>query len=77
MVLELLNNITTNKYLHSLIILAIFFAIPQLFIFISQRIVLKLTQKTKKDIDDLIVSKTSRPISFILPTRTVFLKNEK
>lgn len=66
MVLELLNKITTNKYLHSLILLAIFFAISQLFVFISQKIILKLTKKTKTDIDDLVVAKTSKPISLIL-----------
>ena len=66
MVLELLNKITTNNYLHSLIILAIFFAISQLSVFISKRIILRLTKKTKTDIDDLIVAKTSKPISLIL-----------
>ncbi|MBI2658869.1 mechanosensitive ion channel family protein [Candidatus Woesearchaeota archaeon] len=66
MVLELLNKITTNKYLHSLIILTIFFAISQLFVFISQKIILRLTKRTKTEIDDLIVAKTSKPISLML-----------
>ena len=66
MVLELLNNITTNKYLHSLIILAVFYALSQIVVFISQRIILKITKRTKTDIDDLIVSKTGKPVSFIL-----------
>src|SRR3989338_4537764 len=66
MVLELLNKITTNKYLHSLIILAIFFAISQLFVLISKKIILRLAKRTKTDIDDLIVAKTSKPISLIL-----------
>lgn len=66
MVLELLNKITTNKYILSLIILTIFFTISQLFVFISQKIILRLTKKTKTDIDDLIVAKTSKPISLIL-----------
>ena len=66
MVLELLNKITANNYIHSLIILAIFFAVSQLFVFISQKIILRLTKKTKTDIDDLIVAKTSKPISLIL-----------
>lgn len=66
MVLELLNNITTNKYAHSAIILFAFFAFSWIFVFISQRIFLRLTKKTKTDIDDLIVSRTSKPISLIL-----------
>lgn len=66
MVLELLNNITPNKYLHSLIILLSFFAFSWIFVFISQRVFLRLTKKTKTDVDDLIVSRTSKPISLIL-----------
>ena len=66
MVLELLNHITTNKYAHSAIILFAFFALSQIFVLVSQKIILRLTKKTKTDIDDLIVSRTSRPISFIL-----------
>ncbi|MBI1935781.1 mechanosensitive ion channel family protein [Candidatus Woesearchaeota archaeon] len=66
MVLELINQITTNKYLHSLIILGIFFGISQLVVFISQRFILWLTSKTKTNIDDLIVARTNRPISIIL-----------
>ncbi len=66
MVLELLNNITTNKYIHSLIIFAVFFILSEIFLFITQRVFLKLTKKTKTEVDDLIVAKTSKPISFIL-----------
>lgn len=66
MVLELLNRFTTNKYIHSVIILVTFFLLSEIFVFISQRIVLKITKKTKTDIDDLIVERTNRPISFIL-----------
>ena len=66
MVLELLNYITPNKRIHSLIILLAFFVLSNLVVFVSQRVILKLTKKTKTNIDDLIVSKANRPISFIL-----------
>ena len=66
MVLELLNRITTNKYVHSMIILTAFYLLSQIFVFISQRILLQITKRTKTNIDDLIVAKTSKPISFIL-----------
>ena len=66
MVLELLNKITTNKYLHSLILLVVFYALSQLFVFVSQQVLLKLTRKTKTMVDDIVVSKINKPISFIL-----------
>ena len=66
MVLELLNKFTANKYIHSIIILLVFFVMSQLFVFLSQKILLRITKKTKTEIDDLIVAKTSKPISFIL-----------
>ena len=66
MVLELLYKITPNKYIHSVIIFLAFFILSQIFVFISQKFILKLTKKTKTEIDDLIVEKTNKPISFIL-----------
>lgn len=66
MVLELLNYITTNKYLHSIILLVVFYILSQLVVFISQKIILKIARKTKTLIDDLIVAKTNKPISLIL-----------
>ena len=66
MVLELLNKITTNKYIHSIIILSVFFVMSQLVVIISQKIILKLAKRTKTTIDDFIVFKTNKPISFIL-----------
>ena len=66
MVLELLNKVTTNKYIHSLIILSAFYLMSQLFVFLSQKIILKITKKTKTEIDDLIVAKANKPLSLIL-----------
>ena len=66
MVLELLNNYTTNKYIQSLIILLIFFIMSQLVVLLSQIIILKITKRTKTVIDDLIVAKTNKPLSLIL-----------
>lgn len=66
MVLELLYKITPNKYIHSAIIFLAFFILSQIVVFISQKFILKLTKKTKTEIDDLIVEKTNKPISFIL-----------
>ncbi len=66
MVLELLDNFTTNKYAQSFIILLVFYAISQLFVFVSEKIILRLTKKTKTEIDDLIVAKINKPLSLIL-----------
>ncbi|MBI2651434.1 mechanosensitive ion channel family protein [Candidatus Woesearchaeota archaeon] len=55
-----------NNYLYSLVILIVFFILSKLMVFISQKIILQLTKKTKTDIDDLIVKRTNKPISLIL-----------
>ena len=55
-----------NKYIEAMLIFGIFFLSSQLVILISQKIVLKLTEKTKTDIDNKIVEKTSKPLSLVL-----------
>ena len=54
------------KYFYSLSILIAFYILSELIVFISQKIILRLTKKTKTDIDDIIVKRTSKPISIIL-----------
>ena len=41
MVLELLDQVTTNKYAHSVIILVVFYALSQLVVLVSQKIMIK------------------------------------
>lgn len=55
-----------NKYLHALIILISFFIIAKIIVFISEKWILKLTAKTKTNIDDLIIKKIKNPISLII-----------
>lgn len=64
--LQLINISVENKYLHALIILVSFFIIAKIIVFISERWILKLTAKTKTKVDDLIVKKTNKPVSFVL-----------
>ncbi|MBI4143584.1 mechanosensitive ion channel family protein [Candidatus Woesearchaeota archaeon] len=64
--MEILNRYTTNKYLQSVIIIVVFFVLSELVVLISQKVILRLTRKTKTEIDDLIVARTNRPISLIL-----------
>ena len=58
--------IRQNKYIYSLALLISFYILSQLVVVISRKVILKLTKKTKTDIDDLIVKRTNRPISLIL-----------
>ncbi|MBI2660306.1 mechanosensitive ion channel family protein [Candidatus Woesearchaeota archaeon] len=66
MIAEILNRYTTNKYLHSIIILVAFFVMSEFVVLISQKVILRLTKKTKTEIDDLIVARTNKPLSLIL-----------
>jgi MscS family membrane protein len=55
-----------NDYLRALAVVVIVFVVLKIFIMITQRIILKLTAKTETDLDDRLVAKTSRPITFII-----------
>lgn len=55
-----------NPYLRSALVLAIVFIVLRIFIFIVEKIMLKLTMKTKTNIDDILLKKTSKPITFIV-----------
>ncbi len=58
--------IRQNKYIYALTILVISYFLSELLVFISEKIILRLTKKTKTDIDDLIVKRINKPISLIL-----------
>lgn len=62
----LLGLIKQNKYVYSLSLLVAFYILSQLVVIISTKIILRLTRKTKTDIDDIIVKRTNKPISIIL-----------
>ena len=63
---DYLSFIQHNKYIYSLTLLIVFYILSQLVIFISQKVILRVTKKTKTKIDDLIVHRTNKPISLIL-----------
>lgn len=58
--------IKQNKYIYALSLLIVFYLLSELLVIISQKILLRLTKKTKTDIDDLIVKRIHKPISLIL-----------
>jgi len=61
-----IETILQNTYFHSFIVFLGFFIIARIVVYISEKIILKITAKTKTKVDDLIVKRTNRPISFIL-----------
>jgi MscS family membrane protein len=62
----IINYVKDNVYVQSLIIFIAFFMVSKLSLYISERIFLKLAKKTKTEVDDLIVEKTSKPSSLLL-----------
>lgn len=60
-----LENYITNEYLRAGVIFFGLFLILRIALFIIQRIVIKITSKTKTDIDDILVAKSSKPLTFI------------
>jgi len=55
-----------NKYMYSLAILIAFYALSKIIVYLSEKIILRITKKTETEIDDLIVKKVNGPISLIL-----------
>ena len=60
-----LDELIANRYIRSLAILVFFFIGAKLITFIVEKYILKLTAKTKTDVDDLLVKKTHGPISLL------------
>ena len=58
--------VSSNNFVQAGIILFVFFFVAKLFIVIVEKVILRLTAKTKTDVDDKIVEKSHKPVSFIL-----------
>ncbi|MBW2982197.1 mechanosensitive ion channel family protein [Candidatus Woesearchaeota archaeon] len=54
------------KQVRAFVIFALFFIVSKVFLYISQKFILKLTRKTKTMVDEYIVERTSKPFSLIL-----------
>ena len=59
-------NIIPNDYLRALVIFFVLFLLLRFGFYILQRIILKLTLKTKTKLDDILMEKSSRPLTIIL-----------
>jgi MscS family membrane protein len=62
---DLITSITTNQYLVALIYLAIFFILIRFGVWVVEKVILKLTIKTKTDLDDLIIKVAAKPLTWI------------
>jgi len=55
-----------NHYLRAAILLIGIFIILKLFVFISEKVILRFTKKTKTDIDDILVERLSKPLTLMI-----------
>lgn len=58
-------NIQLNPYIKAGAVLFAMFLILRIILTIAERIILKITSKTKTDLDDIILQKTSRPLTYL------------
>ncbi len=58
--------LAANPYLHAIAIFVFFFAASFLMVFAGEKLLLRLTSKTKTDIDDLLIKRTNKPIAVLL-----------
>jgi MscS family membrane protein len=61
-----LENYITNDYFRALIIVVVLLFVLRIFASILQRAFLRLVSKTKTELDDIILEKSSKPITLIL-----------
>ena len=63
MIEQMVEAIVANKYVTAISIFVIFYAMSELVVVITERIVLSITKRTKTTIDDEIVNKIKKPLS--------------
>jgi len=63
---SIINYLNANVVLKNIILVLAIIIIPKLFLWIVENIILKLTIKTKTELDDLLVKKTSTPVYFLI-----------
>ncbi|MBI5347207.1 MAG: mechanosensitive ion channel family protein [Candidatus Aenigmarchaeota archaeon] len=57
---------SANPHLHAIVIFAFFFIVSRVVVFASEKLILRLTKKTKTELDDMIIKRTNKPVSVIL-----------
>jgi len=66
MMQEIIDYIMADIWLSSLAIFIGFFVISKLFVWITEKIIIQFTKKTKTDLDDKIIHAVNNPISILL-----------
>ena len=66
MLMDFILRYTQNAYLIALFYLVIWFILLRVCVYFIEKVVLRLTVKTKTDLDDLIVEKSSGPLTSII-----------
>ncbi len=62
----IIDYISGNKYLFAAVIFIVFYILSELVVLISEKIFLRFARKTKTDLDNILVKRTSKPISLLL-----------
>lgn len=57
-------HLISNDYIRSFVILVVLLFLIRLGLFIVERVVLKFTSKTKTDLDDILVKRLSKPLTY-------------
>ncbi|MBR9703900.1 mechanosensitive ion channel family protein [Candidatus Pacearchaeota archaeon] len=57
--------VNTNEYTRAGIIFFVLFIFLRIVLYVAEKVMLKLTRKTKTDIDDIILKKSSMPLTFL------------
>lgn len=60
-----ISEIIQNQYLRALIVFFVLLVVLRLLLTIAQRILIKLTSKTKTNLDDLVIEKSSKPLTLL------------
>ena len=61
-----LNNLIQNDYIRALVILLAIFMILRILVFITEKIILRIVKKTKTKLDDKVIYKINKPLSFFV-----------
>lgn len=54
-----------NEFLRAFVVFVVVLLVTRILLLIIQRVSIKLTEKTKTDIDDIIIARTSKPLTYL------------
>jgi MscS family membrane protein len=61
----MLESLIPNNYLRAFIILVVFLLVIRVILLLLEKFTLKITSKTKTDLDDFLVKRSSKPLTFL------------